>query len=86
MTVLSKKKAIVMTPLKVLIIMGSLLSGGISIAHASEKVSAIQNKLNELGFDAGVADGIWGKNTKNALIPIPEIIDRHVPNLSYRLM
>ena len=34
----------------------------------SYNVFATQNKLNELGFNAGVADGIWGGSTKNALI------------------
>ena len=39
-----------------------------SIILASENVLATQKKLNELGFNAGAADGIWGNTTKNALI------------------
>jgi peptidoglycan hydrolase-like protein with peptidoglycan-binding domain len=35
---------------------------------ASENVLATQKKLNEMGFNAGTADGIWGNTTKNALI------------------
>ena len=34
----------------------------------SDNIVAAQKKLNELGFNAGVADGIWGGSTKNALI------------------
>ena len=39
-----------------------------TIILASENVLATQKKLNELGFNAGAADGIWGNTTKNALI------------------
>lgn len=39
-----------------------------SIILASENVLATQKKLNELGFNAGAADGLWGNTTKNALI------------------
>ena len=39
-----------------------------SLINASENVLATQKKLNELGFIAGPADGIWGNTTKNALI------------------
>ena len=39
-----------------------------SIILASDNVLATQKKLNELGFNAGAADGIWGNTTKNALI------------------
>ena len=39
-----------------------------SIILASDNVLVTQKKLNELGFNAGAADGIWGNTTKNALI------------------
>jgi len=39
-----------------------------SNAYSSDNVLAIQKKLNELGFNAGATDGIWGDTTKNALI------------------
>ena len=39
-----------------------------TIILASENVLATQKKLNELGFNAGAADGIWGNSTKNAVI------------------
>ena len=39
-----------------------------SIILASDNVLATQKKLNELGFNAGAVDGIWGNTTKNALI------------------
>jgi hypothetical protein len=39
-----------------------------SIILASDNVLTTQKKLNELGFNAGAADGIWGNTTKNALI------------------
>ena len=32
------------------------------------EVTQIQQKLNELGYNAGKADGIFGKNTKNAVL------------------
>ena len=35
---------------------------------ASENVLATQMKLNELGFNAGTADGFWGNTSKNALV------------------
>lgn len=28
----------------------------------------VQNRLNSLGFNCGAADGIFGNNTKNAVI------------------
>lgn len=39
-----------------------------SLVSAIENIQATQKKLNELGFNAGVADGIWGDTTENALI------------------
>lgn len=33
-----------------------------------EDVKAVQNKLNELGYNAGTADGYYGNDTKNAVI------------------
>ena len=30
-------------------------------------IEAVQNKLNELGYNAGPADGMWGKKTEQAL-------------------
>ena len=32
-----------------------------------DDVSSLQRKLNDLGFDSGRVDGIFGKNTENAL-------------------
>jgi len=36
-------------------------------AYADSRVRAIQQKLSELGYQPGIADGIWGKNTEAAL-------------------
>ena len=36
-------------------------------AFADIRVKAIQQKLLELGYQPGIADGIWGKNTEAAL-------------------
>lgn len=38
------------------------------VSDLSSNVFSTQKKLNELGFNAGVVDGIWGGTTKNALI------------------
>ena len=35
--------------------------------YADSRVKAIQQKLSELGYQPGVADGIWGKNSEAAL-------------------
>ena len=35
--------------------------------YADSSVKAIQKKLSELGYQPGVADGIWGKNSEAAL-------------------
>ena len=35
--------------------------------YADTRVKAIQQKLSELGYQPGVADGIWGKNSEAAL-------------------
>ena len=37
------------------------------LAHASETVKTVQSILNDLGYNAGVADGISGKKTASAL-------------------
>ena len=37
------------------------------IAFADRTIKAVQERLIEIGFKPGVADGIWGKNTENAL-------------------
>lgn len=36
-------------------------------AYADSRLRAIQQKLSELGYQPGIADGIWGKNTEAAL-------------------
>lgn len=36
-------------------------------ANADTNIKQLQRKLTEFGFDAGVADGIWGANTEAAL-------------------
>jgi hypothetical protein len=36
-------------------------------AYADSRVKAVQAKLLELGYQPGIADGIWGKNTETAL-------------------
>lgn len=36
-------------------------------ATADANIKQLQRKLTEFGFDAGVADGIWGNNTEAAL-------------------
>jgi len=45
-----------------------ILSLTILVQHASADTAEIQRMLNVLGFNAGVADGIYGKKTQNALI------------------
>ena len=35
--------------------------------YADSRVKAVQQKLSELGYQPGVADGIWGKNSEAAL-------------------
>ena len=37
------------------------------ITYGDSRVKAIQQKLSELGYQPGVADGIWGKNSEAAL-------------------
>lgn len=46
----------------------SFLFPTVGFSDLSSNVLSAQKKLNELGFNAGVADGIWGNTTKNALI------------------
>jgi len=36
-------------------------------AYADSKLEAIQQKLSELGYQPGIVDGMWGKNTETAL-------------------
>lgn len=36
-------------------------------AQSSETVSYVQEALQELGFDPGTADGVWGRRTRKAL-------------------
>ena len=48
-----------------------LVSGGSGLLKSGSRggaVTNLQNALNALGFNAGKADGIFGKNTKNALV------------------
>ena len=35
--------------------------------YADSRVKAIQQKLSQLGYQPGVADGIWGKKSEAAL-------------------
>ena len=46
----------------------SFLFPTMGVSDLSSNVFSTQKKLNELGFNAGVVDGIWGGTTKNALI------------------
>ena len=46
----------------------SFLFPTMCFSDLSPNVFSAQKKLNELGFNAGIADGIWGNTTKNALI------------------
>ncbi|WP_298559357.1 peptidoglycan-binding domain-containing protein [uncultured Aliiroseovarius sp.] len=41
-------------------------------ANANESVRRAQNSLNGLGYDVGVADGVWGKNTERGLLAFLE--------------
>ena len=34
---------------------------------ADSRVKAVQEKLSELGYNPGVADGLWGRKTQSAL-------------------
>ncbi|QHJ85055.1 MAG: hypothetical protein [Bacteriophage sp.] len=48
-----------------------LVSGGSGLLKSGSRggaVTNLQNALNALGFNAGKADGIFGKNTRNALV------------------
>lgn len=40
----------------------------LKVGSRGDKVSLLQQTLNKKGFSAGRADGIYGKNTKNAVI------------------
>ena len=53
-----------------------VLAGSIGINHGFVHVVEIGTAVNVMGINVAQDD----------LIPIPEIIDRHVPSLSYRLM
>ena len=37
------------------------------LAFADNRTRAVQERLLELGFTPGIADGIWGKKTETAL-------------------
>ena len=45
----------------------SLLSGNIGEGSSKAKLKILQSALNDLGYDCGVVDGIWGTKTANAL-------------------
>ena len=47
---------------------GSLLSPAPARPVANETLRAVQQKLNELGYNAGSADGLMGKDTRAAII------------------
>lgn len=40
----------------------------IKLGDRGQDVEEVQNRLNSLGFDAGLTDGIFGENTKNAVM------------------
>lgn len=44
-------------------------------------IRAVQQKLNEMDFDAGVADGIMGPNTKRAIRAFQEANDMDIDGL-----
>ena len=46
----------------------AIISLTFAVQHVSADTAEIQRMLNLLGFEAGIADGIYGKKTKNALI------------------
>lgn len=46
---------------------GGPLKGSGKVATQGAELAAVQNKLNELGFDCGKADGIMGPKTKSAI-------------------
>lgn len=52
--------------LKFLILTVSLTIAS-QIVLADARVKAVQEKLLELGYEPGVVDGLWGRNTKSAL-------------------
>jgi len=37
------------------------------VVYANSGVKAVQEKLSELGYKPGAADGLWGKKTQSAL-------------------
>lgn len=43
-----------------------------TVSNNSETVKAVQEALNERGYDCGTPDGIMGKKTKNALMKFQE--------------
>jgi hypothetical protein len=51
----------------------SAANNSVSIG-ATNNIEAVQRKLNELGYNAGPADGIWGKKTKKALAEFLSIV------------
>lgn len=50
-----------------LLFIGALILASTQIAIAANGVKAVQERLMELGYQPGVADGIWGRNTESAL-------------------
>lgn len=63
----------------------------ITIGVTGPAVEKVQTRLNELGYDAGVADGIYGQGSRTAVgnfqtknsIQVDEIIDRDCWNLLF---
>ena len=37
------------------------------VVYADSSVKAVQEKLSELGYKPGIADGLWGRKTQSAL-------------------
>ena len=57
----------------IMIVLSVFWFGATNTAFASDpSIYQIQSKLQELGYDPGTVDGLWGEKTKTALIQYQE--------------
>ncbi|MBR3504629.1 MAG: peptidoglycan-binding protein [Clostridia bacterium] len=47
----------------------------LTVGSRGEDVRALQERLNELGYNTGMADGVFGGNTKNAVVYFEDAVD-----------